>query len=163
MLADIRRAIKRVHDMEVGDRVDGRDLQQAVQEAIREELDALSAQGQGSVREIVGAMVSSSGEDEPFGATAEMIVRLGRVRFDELEEGDEILGEGAFGVVRSGEYMGREVAIKKARGLIGDPAVLRDFRCAFWPISGNLFHLTAGMMCFWLSHSFRKSLYKYPT
>jgi len=59
--------------------------------------------------------------------------RLGRVRFDLLEEDDDdILGVGTFGIVQSGTYMGEEVAIKKAQGpVVGDPAVLREFRWVF--------------------------------
>ena len=57
-----------------------------------------------------------------------LMLRLGRVRFDKLHEGNIILGEGTFGVVKSGQYMGDEVAIKKARGLVRDPAVLDSLR-----------------------------------
>ena len=57
-----------------------------------------------------------------------LMLRLGRVRFDKLHEGDIILGEGTFGVVMSGQYMGDEVAIKKARGLVRDPTVLDSLR-----------------------------------
>lgn len=56
---------------------------------------------------------------------------LGRVRFDKLKEGGDVLGQGTFGVVISGTYMGQEVAIKKAMGPVGDPAVLSEFRWVF--------------------------------
>jgi len=131
MLSDIRRAIQQIQGREVGGGFDGNALQQAVREAIRQRLDARRA-GQGSVREVIEANLSSAGEGEsagpPGASRGGVILRLGRVRFDRFEEGDEILGEGAFGIVQSGNYMGREVAIKKARGLVGDPTILRDFR-----------------------------------
>ncbi len=53
---------------------------------------------------------------------------LGRVRLDKLKEGGDVLGQGTFGIVKSGTYMGQEVAIKKAMGPVGDPAVLSEFR-----------------------------------
>jgi len=61
----------------------------------------------------------------PAGQT---MLRLGRVRFNMLREGSVTLGEGTFGIVKSGQYMGGEVAIKKARGPVGDPDVLDSFR-----------------------------------
>lgn len=38
----------------------------------------------------------------------------GKVIFDELEEEDDVLGAGSFGVVKAGKYYGKPVAIKKA-------------------------------------------------
>lgn len=130
MLADIRRGIQQVQARENGDRIDESALQQAVRAAIREELDARGAQGRGTVRELIEGRISSSHAD---GSDA---VQQGRVSFDMLVEEEEILGEGTFGVVYSGEYMGKAVAIKKARGIIGDAAVLRAFRSAFLQSTG---------------------------
>lgn len=55
------------------------------------------------------------------------MIRLGRVRFEDLEEG-EVLGEGTFGTVLSGMYRGRDVAVKKARGAIGSASIMEAFR-----------------------------------
>lgn len=132
MLTDIRRAIQQVHDREVGGELDQNVLQEAVQEAIGKELGARNAGGRGSVREIIDANVSRAGAAAPASGSdlpGQLMLRLGRVRFDMLQEGEDVLGEGAFGIVKTGEYMGEQVAIKKARGMIGDTAVLRDFRC----------------------------------
>lgn len=46
--------------------------------------------------------------------SGELIVYLRRVQFEHLQQAD-ILGDGTFGVVRSGVYMGKEVAVKTAR------------------------------------------------
>ena len=135
ILADIRGSIQQILDRESRDRFDENELHQAVRAAIREELGARSAQGQGTVRDVIEAKVSTSDAAAPASGSEtpdQLIVRLGRVRFDKLEEDDEILGEGAFGVVYSGTYMGKEVAVKKARGLVGDPAVQREFRWVFF-------------------------------
>eukprot|EP00903_Cladosiphon_okamuranus_P022327 g20532.t1 len=115
MLSDIRRAVQSVKDREVTEGVDEKALCQAVQETIQKELDSIVSHGHRSVREVV----SEKGQ---------VMSRLGRVRFDELTENEDVVGEGTFGVVLSGEYMGQEVAIKKTRDLIGDPAVLHEFR-----------------------------------
>eukprot|EP00752_Nemacystus_decipiens_P004091 g3744.t1 len=56
-----------------------------------------------------------------------LMMRLGRVRFEDLEEGDA-LGEGTFGTVMSGTYRGRDVAIKKARGALGSAPIMEAFR-----------------------------------
>lgn len=140
MLTDIRRAVQQVQHRQVGDRFDGEALQQAVREAIGNELDARGAQGRRSVRDVIAANIPSDGAAGPAGASGaggRVMFRLGRVRSDMLEEGEEILGEGAFGV-KAGEYMGQEVAIKKAKIVIGDPSVLREFRweVGFCPILG---------------------------
>lgn len=58
-------------------------------------------------------------------------MRLGRVRFADLEEGDP-LGEGTFGTVMSGTYRGRDVAIKKARGALGSAPIMEAFRSVRW-------------------------------
>lgn len=42
----------------------------------------------------------------------------------------QVLGEGSFGVVREGKYMGREVAVKRARSPIESKKTLESFRCA---------------------------------
>lgn len=60
-----------------------------------------------------------------------LMVRLGRVKFADLEEG-EVLGEGTFGTVLSGRYRGRDVAVKKARGAIGSSSITEAFRWAGW-------------------------------
>lgn len=57
-----------------------------------------------------------------------LIARLGRVRFESLELG-EVLGEGSFGVVFHGIYMGKEVAVKKARTPVVARQTLEAFRC----------------------------------
>lgn len=59
-------------------------------------------------------------------------MKLGRVRWADLEEGDA-LGEGTFGTVLSGTYRGRDVAIKKARGALGSTSIMEAFRlgCLF--------------------------------
>ena len=59
------------------------------------------------------------------------MMRLGRVRFADLEEGDP-LGEGTFGTVMSGTYRGRDVAIKKARGALGSAPIMEAFRSVRW-------------------------------
>ncbi len=131
MLTDIRRLVKQIHDREKGGVVDENALQEAVQKAIGIELDARSARGRGSVREIIEAKVSGRDAAAPpsgWGLAGQVMARLGRVRFEMLEEGEDVLGEGTFGTVRAGEYMGKEVAIKKARGIVGDEAVRSEFR-----------------------------------
>lgn len=55
------------------------------------------------------------------------MMRLGRVRFADLEEG-AALGEGTFGTVMAGTYRGRDVAIKKARGALGSAPIMEAFR-----------------------------------
>lgn len=131
MLTDIRRAIHQVQEREVAGGFDQDALQQAVQAAIDRALNARSARGRGSVREVIRAKVASPDAKAPASGSdvaGPVVLRLGRVRFDKLKEGEDILGEGAFGTVQTGEYMGEEVAIKKARGIVGDQALLRDFR-----------------------------------
>ena len=54
---------------------------------------------------------------------------LGRVRFEELKEDEDIIGEGTFGTVVSGTYGEKEVAIKKARDFRGSKEVIEAFRC----------------------------------
>jgi len=140
LLIDIRSSIKRIEDREGRDGFDERALQQAVQSAIREQLGARSAHGQGTLRDVIEAKVST-GSDAAApangpGTAGRVMFRLGRVRFDMLEEEDEVLGEGTFGVVHSGTYMGEEVAIKKARGPVGEQSVLREFR---WVLSSQSF------------------------
>jgi len=92
--------------------------------------DIRRAQGQVSRPNVSERTVSSSvaGESD---AAGQVMLQLGRVRFNLLREDilGEVLGEGTFGVVTPGEYMGKEVAIKKARGPVLDPAVLSSFRC----------------------------------
>lgn len=56
-----------------------------------------------------------------------LVVTLGRVRFEDLEEG-EVLGEGTFGTVVAAKYRGRNVAVKKARGAVGSSAIVDAFR-----------------------------------
>lgn len=56
-----------------------------------------------------------------------MVMRLGRVRFEDLKE-EEILGQGAFGTVLLGTYQGREVAIKKVKGSAGSTRIMESFR-----------------------------------
>lgn len=53
---------------------------------------------------------------------------LGRVRFEELKEDEDIIGEGTFGTVLSGTYGDTEVAIKKARDFRGSKEVIEAFR-----------------------------------
>lgn len=55
----------------------------------------------------------------------ELIVHLRRVRFEDLKEGD-VLGVGTFGIVKSGVYMGKEVAVKKARAPVEDASQRLD-------------------------------------
>lgn len=74
---------------------------------------------------------SSTATERP-GSFRRLEVRLGRVDFNDLEEG-EVLGEGTFGTVMSGTYRGREVAIKKARGAIGSTSIMEAFRWAHRP------------------------------
>jgi len=148
--SDTRRILQHIQAREERDSFDEQALHQAVQAVIREELGARSAQGQGTLRDVIQEKVSSSTAAAPAsgsGSGGQLMFRLGRIRFDLLDEDDEILGEGTFGVVQSGTYMGEEVAIKKARGLIGDPAVLREFRWAFrfrsFGVYVRVFHGTA--------------------
>lgn len=56
-----------------------------------------------------------------------MVMKLGRVRFDDLKE-EEIVGQGAFGTVLLGTYQGREIAIKKIRGSTGSMRIMEAFR-----------------------------------
>lgn len=129
---DIRTAIQEVQAREVGDGFDAKAMQSTIQLAIDRELDRRSAQGRRSVRDIIEAKVASAAAAEPArgsGVADQLMFRLGRVRFDILEEGEEVLGEGGFGIVTSGEYNGEEVAIKKTKAAVGDPAVLDEFRC----------------------------------
>lgn len=56
-----------------------------------------------------------------------MVMKLGRVRFEDLKE-EEILGEGAFGTVLLGTYQGREIAIKKVKGSTGSMRIMEAFR-----------------------------------
>ncbi|CAM9568738.1 unnamed protein product [Discosporangium mesarthrocarpum] len=53
--------------------------------------------------------------------------RLGRVRFDQLEE-QELLGQGSFGVVHAGRYCGKDVAIKKTREMVTSQEIINAFR-----------------------------------
>eukprot|EP00904_Undaria_pinnatifida_P010394 jgi/Undpi1/6485/HiC_scaffold_20.g08964.m1 len=57
-----------------------------------------------------------------------MMMMLGRVRFEELKEDEDIIGEGTFGTVVSGTYGEKEVAIKKARDFRGSKEVIDAFR-----------------------------------
>lgn len=144
MQTNIRRAIRTIQEVldrqQALDRAGGNGhseaLRQAVRTAIREELDARIAPGRRSVRAIVEAQVASSGAGRhpasKSDVAGQLMFRLGRVCFDRLKQGEDILGEGTFGVVYAGRYRGQEVAIKKARGVIGDPAVLREFRWVFF-------------------------------
>ena len=135
MLTDIRGAIQQVQEQVAAGAVDQEGLQEAVQAAIGRELDARSGRGRGgSVREVIEANVSSPDAAAPASGcdvAGRVQARLGRVRFDMLVESEEILGEGAFGIVLAGEYMGQEVAIKKAQSIVGDQEVLNEFRLVF--------------------------------
>eukprot|EP00752_Nemacystus_decipiens_P007363 g6584.t2 len=152
MLTDIKRAVEagKVRDGESGGGggLDAEALEKAVREGIRKELDAHVAGGT-SVGDLINAnlaklVVEESGDeggpsrdgkakkaaaiDASSTRTAgQLMYRLGSVRFDLLQEG-RILGEGTFGIVLAGTYRGEEVAIKKARGLTGEPGVLKEFR-----------------------------------
>lgn len=56
--------------------------------------------------------------------------RLGRISWDDLVvEKNTVLGEGSFGVVCAGTYMGRDVAIKKAVHAVLPKHVANEFRC----------------------------------
>lgn len=80
---------------------------------------------------VVGS--AEKGQAAPGGAPSSkkvgsMVMMLGRVRFENLEE-KEVLGQGTFGVVLAGTYDGREVAIKRARGCLGSTQIMEAFRC----------------------------------
>lgn len=89
---------KQVQDLEDGHTIDGMALLQKAGQAVIDEMLDIRRPGRGPVREIIEAKASG---------------QLGRVRFDRLEEGEEILWEGDFGPIKSGTYMGQEVAIMK--------------------------------------------------
>lgn len=77
----------------------------------------------------LAAIKPSTTATEGSGSFKGLEVHLGRVDFNDLEEG-EVLGEGTFGTVMSGTYRGRDVAIKKARGAIGSTSIMEAFRWA---------------------------------
>lgn len=52
----------------------------------------------------------------------------GNVIYQELEELDDVLGRGSFGVVKAGTYYGRPVAIKKALDSLYGPEDRENFR-----------------------------------
>lgn len=53
--------------------------------------------------------------------------RVGRINHSELQE-RELIGRGTFGIVSSGLYMGKAVAIKKAEATVLDDSSLASFR-----------------------------------
>ncbi|CAM9419614.1 unnamed protein product [Pylaiella littoralis] len=78
-------------------------------------------------QELISPTSFKSADDPP--GPEDGFIQLGSVRYDILEEDeDDILGEGTFGIVVSGTFEGEEVAIKKARGPVGDRTILTAFR-----------------------------------
>lgn len=147
MMVGLMKAVKKISVWERGGGVGGVDaegLTQAVRKGIRQELDAFTTNGV-SIGTIIQDSLSKlqelgflAGDDILTGEQKEargsskgvgkLIVRLGRVRFDQLDEGT-FLGEGTFGTVLSGTYKGEKVAIKKIRTeMRRNPAVLKGFR-----------------------------------
>ncbi|CAN0206746.1 unnamed protein product [Pylaiella littoralis] len=145
MQSDIKRAVaaigRNVEDMRAG--LDAGALTQAVQEIIRQELNV--PRGGVSTGDAIQSHLSKfadaaalvddapSSSEQRSGSKAggefNLIHQLGSVRHDMLEEDEDgILGEGTFGIVVSGMFKGEEVAIKKARGPVGDKNVLTTFR-----------------------------------
>lgn len=66
-------------------------------------------------------------EDSSLGTLGSMVMKLGKVRFEDLKE-QEILGQGSFGTVLLGTYQGVEVAIKKIKGSTGSKRITEAFR-----------------------------------
>ncbi|CAM9727938.1 unnamed protein product [Pylaiella littoralis] len=140
MQSDIKRAVadigRNIEDMKAG--LDAEALMRAVQEVIRQELNA--PRGGLSTGDTIQSHLSKiaeaaalddapSAEQSKAGEGFNLIHKLGSVRYDMLEEDEDgILGEGTFGIVVSGTFKGEEVAIKKARGPVGDKNVLTTFR-----------------------------------
>ncbi|CAN0324578.1 unnamed protein product, partial [Pylaiella littoralis] len=143
MQSDIKRAVadigQRVEDMIAG--YDAEALMKAVQEVIRQELNA--PRGGVSTGDAIHSHFSRLAEaadvdDAPSaerksgskaGEGFNLIHLLGSIPYDMLEEDEDgILGEGTFGIVVSGTFKGEEVAIKKAIGPVGDRIVLTSFR-----------------------------------
>lgn len=108
-----------------------KDLMATMQATMQAEFAKLGLGEDYSARDAAESAPAPPSERKPVsGGLARVMNRLGRVRLDKLEEGDEILGVGQFGVVRKGKYHGVEVAVKKATASVGAPAVVDSFRCS---------------------------------
>lgn len=159
MLTDIRCQLSdlRIHVLNIR-RGDGEDNTEALIEATRDAIDqGMRARREdgASVGEVIQHELTRSARDEEaeyrratqgggYGfdderskrsstrssrnSAGNLIALVRRVRYEHLTEG-KVLGQGTFGVVRAGTYMGREVAVKKARGPVDAAQTLEDFRC----------------------------------
>lgn len=72
-----------------------------------------------------------------------MLRQLGRVRFDRMEEGDVVLGEGACGAVKPVRSIhGRGGGHREGQGVCREAVMLKSFRWVFLPVADEVYRHT---------------------